>query len=1368
MATVNSSGKATFSLTGLDVGSTKFRARIVDPAGNTDLSATAITTVAPPTVSITTVPFTAGTTPQIVVTASDASPMVQVTVDVSLSGSSTFSGPHDLNETALTLNLPNNKATVINLNSFPLPDLGTYYLRAHVFDSAGNEGTSSTVTMLGPKSDTVTLSVPATVSATSEYASVTVAAGSLNSIPGTVYLDVAPNTATGTFTQYTSAVLPTSGKVTIPLLGLAAGSYKIRARIVDPAGNTDVSTTQTMTVLAPVVTIKALPFQVGQVPQVVVTASDVNAMTQVIIDVAFSGSSTFSGPNDLNETEQSVTLVNNLPTTITLNPFPEPYLSSYYVRARVLDAAGNQGISNVATMEGPQPNKVTMTLPTTISTTGTNNVIVYATPGQGNGYAPGTPVNISIDLNHDGIFEPSEVYASAPLSSFDSVTIPLTKLNQLLPGTYSIQASVVSLAGTTDVSTTQTITIASSAPAAGTPLPIIPNVGQITYSPNVADPPTVQYVVPFASNTAFLSSNELDLSMPDSTDSNTTWQTMALVNAATDATGTGQDLEASTSNFFMNGLQLTGVANYGQVTFSNVYPDVSVSYNGTSGSLQYFFTVEPGGSAGSIGLSFPGDSVSLDSAGDLVLTLPNGSTMTDSRPIAYQVGANGVQQAVLSSFVLVGNGQVGISVGTSNSSLPLIIDPYIFANFLSSAATVTSSAGITEDSQGNIYILANTASNNFAGGGGVATAAQDAVVTKLNSSGQPVYTTYLGGAGATTGTGIAVDAAGYAYLTGNTKIPAAGAAFPTTPGTLTLANFGGVAAGNVTGFVTVLNPSGNIFESSYLGGTGTEPVAIAVDGLDNIWVAGDTSNFALPAQYPVHTLTGHFTTFLTKFAPLDLTALTGYKYTDLVGGTNAGVASADTLYGLAIDNVNRIYLVGETDSTVASSVTNPWGSTAAVAAVAKQSIPYIATNAGGLKMGYVLQLQENTSAATSYAVLTYGSYIGGTTTAAAALSNIVTGIYVKTQPAPNAATVEMYLTGTTNATDNGTGSATDFYRQVTQGLNHVSAGSKTTAFVLELQITANTAGTGTTSQITGTFVGTDGGELGDNISLDSNGNIYVGGAVPAEAASAYFDTKPVQAYPGAPVFAFNAFVTEFNPTATSVLFGTLLGGNAAAETEEPAGITGGANVGGVGMIIDPAGNIFVTGLTNNFNSFKGVVTANAGTSTLYPSPGVNNNIFVTKISPTASPNLGADQLEPNDTSNAPFNVTNSIYQGTNYLGQTTYGPFPLLNTFRHSNGLYDYDWFQVVPPKAGLLTITISNITVFKAGPNNATNTAGDLDLYVYQMINGFLYLLGKSTLVNSGFQTVAVNVAAGADILWEVNPYNYTQATYTMAVTLT
>ncbi len=93
-------------------------------------------------------------------------------------------------------------------------------------------------------------------------------------------------------------------------------------------------------------------------------------------------------------------------------------------------------------------------------------------------------------------------------------------------------------------------------------------------------------------------------------------------------------------------------------------------------------------------------------------------------------------------------------------------------------------SGIGVDSAGNAYVVGRTNSSDFPTtpaafqpifGGGIG----DVFVTKLNPSGSAlVYSSYLGGSDFESGFGIAVDAAGSAYVTGRTG----SSDFPTTAG----------------------------------------------------------------------------------------------------------------------------------------------------------------------------------------------------------------------------------------------------------------------------------------------------------------------------------------------------------------------------------------------------------------------------------------------------------------------------------------------------------------------------------------------------------------------------------------------------------
>src|SRR5207245_4051010 len=122
----------------------------------------------------------------------------------------------------------------------------------------------------------------------------------------------------------------------------------------------------------------------------------------------------------------------------------------------------------------------------------------------------------------------------------------------------------------------------------------------------------------------------------------------------------------------------------------------------------------------------------------------------------------------------------------------------------------------------------------FNGGG-------DAFVTKLDTAGTAlVYSTFLGGGDFDAGYGIAVDAAGNAYVTGRTD----SANFPTTMGAFDTTFHGGPA----DTFVTKLNAAGTaLIYSTFLGGSGPDAgLGITVDAAGNAYVTGTTGSADFP------------------------------------------------------------------------------------------------------------------------------------------------------------------------------------------------------------------------------------------------------------------------------------------------------------------------------------------------------------------------------------------------------------------------------------------------------------------------------------------------------------------------------------------
>lgn len=149
---------------------------------------------------------------------------------------------------------------------------------------------------------------------------------------------------------------------------------------------------------------------------------------------------------------------------------------------------------------------------------------------------------------------------------------------------------------------------------------------------------------------------------------------------------------------------------------------------------------------------------------------------------------------------------------------------------------------IAVDAAGNAFVTGQTASTDFpvvSAFQATLNGTQNAFVLELNPSGSTaINATYFGGNGIDFGLGIAIDASDNAYLTGQTS----SAIFPLAGATQ------GALAGPTDAFVSVLSSNTLLF-STYLGGTGDEDVlggSIAVSTAGGIYVTGDTTSVNFP------------------------------------------------------------------------------------------------------------------------------------------------------------------------------------------------------------------------------------------------------------------------------------------------------------------------------------------------------------------------------------------------------------------------------------------------------------------------------------------------------------------------------------------
>ena len=150
---------------------------------------------------------------------------------------------------------------------------------------------------------------------------------------------------------------------------------------------------------------------------------------------------------------------------------------------------------------------------------------------------------------------------------------------------------------------------------------------------------------------------------------------------------------------------------------------------------------------------------------------------------------------------------------------------------------------IALDSSGNCYAVGSTESPDWISGGhDTVYAYADAYVVKLNNAGAQVWSTYLGGKGNEKAYGIAVDASGNSFVTGETRYRTDWAA---TASKWINGGWDITVNGDYEydGFLTKVSPEGILLWSSFLGGVNADRCnGIALSSVDNAVCTGMTQS----------------------------------------------------------------------------------------------------------------------------------------------------------------------------------------------------------------------------------------------------------------------------------------------------------------------------------------------------------------------------------------------------------------------------------------------------------------------------------------------------------------------------------------------
>jgi hypothetical protein len=227
--------------------------------------------------------------------------------------------------------------------------------------------------------------------------------------------------------------------------------------------------------------------------------------------------------------------------------------------------------------------------------------------------------------------------------------------------------------------------------------------------------------------------------------------------------------------------------------------------------------------------------------------------------------------------------------------------------------------GVAVDVDGNAYTIGAALAGDFPttvgafqrawhSGAGFGDVPSDAFVFKLGPSGTLIYSTLLGGNDYDHASGIAVDKAGNAYVTGRT-----GGDFPVTAGALQQTP--GSTWARLDAFVTKLNATGSaLVYSTYIGGSESEfGDAIAVDSAGSAYIAGQTNSFDFPttpgAAQTVYGGTDSapsvYDAFVAKLSP---------SGGALSYGTYLGGAGNDGALSISVDAAGHAFVAGDTGS----------------------------------------------------------------------------------------------------------------------------------------------------------------------------------------------------------------------------------------------------------------------------------------------------------------------------------------------------------------------------------------------------------------------------------------------------------------------
>ncbi len=823
------------------------------------------------------------------------------------------------------------------------------------------------------------------------------------------------------------------------------------------------------------------------------------------------------------------------------------------------------------------------------------------------------------------------------------------------------------------------------------------------------------------------------------------------------------------------------ISTYRKVHYTDVYPGIDMVYYGNQRELEYDFVVAPGANPKLIKFRVEGaERLRVDQEGNLLLALKNGEVRLN-KPFIYQLNDNGNRSEVKGSYAIKGN-EIRFKVRGADSRKPLVIDPVLSYSTFLGGSRLDQAFGIAVDAQGNAYVTGSTSSDIFPTTPGAFNTSNpnSAFVSKLDPTGSAlIYSTFLSdGLSSSTTTGIAVDSAGNAYVTGSTtsenfplvnSLKTTGLFFKTTDAASHWNN-------NNTGLTEELNAlavaptnPNMIYAGSFRGAyrstdggatwtkssTNLQSVsAIAIDPTNALVAYAGARGLFKTTDGGIHwnalnsPLNNEFVPVIVIDPLMPNLIYVGssfglFKSTDsgsTWSGTNTlGMPQERDILSIAIDPTTSFVIYVGTRRHGLFKTTNggvSWNPSNNGITSAPGRDPTVIDdvtidplNTSTLYINVDGTINKSTNGGSSWTTVNNSAVRGGI------------NAMVADRSTPNTLYVGAVGGGVIKTTDGGTswtnasaGLWTGTIRVLVADPSNSSilyAGGSGSNFGRDAFVTKlNSSGS---DLLFSTYLGGSADEFGNGIAVDGSGNIYVTG----NTNSPNFPTQNAfqAAPPSLTELSGNAFVTKINPAVPAYVFSTYLGGAAKDEANSIA--------------IDPAANVYVTGntLSTDFpvaNAFQ----ANLGSPLI-------EDAFVTKFNSSGS--LSYSTYLGGDSTDNGFGIAVDVSGNAYVTGVTSSTNFPTANPIQatHTNSpSFNNDAFVTKLNSQGsaLVYSTYLGGSGADAGRGIAVDAAGNA--YVTGSTDSFAFPLTAGAIRTKSAVFKSVDTAAS----WSNDNYGLTE----------